>query len=135
MKKCVLGLFLVLSVYPPSASPTPPSPASLEARRKQLGSMLAEEWEYEMRDFPEYATVIGDYRYNDRWRDWSLAHVPQRRADLESWLARFDAIDTTDFPEQEKLSRVFMARNLKMRIEGIDLKTFEMPSISSPVCT
>jgi hypothetical protein len=35
-------------------------------------------------------------------------------------------IDTTDFPEQEKLSKVPMARDLKMRIAGIDLKTFEI---------
>jgi uncharacterized protein (DUF885 family) len=57
----------------------------------------------------------------------SLAHVPERRAELQSWLSRFDAIDTTDFPEQEQLSKVLMVRNLKMQIEGIDLKTFEMP--------
>jgi uncharacterized protein (DUF885 family) len=127
MRKCVLGLYLFLSVYPPLASPTPASPANLEARRKQLSSLLAEEWEYELRESPEKATVIGDYRYNDRWRDFSLAHFAQRRADLESWLSRFDAIDTTDFPEQEKLNKVLMARDLKIRIESIDLKTFEMP--------
>ena len=127
MQKSVLGLFLLLSVYPPLASPVPASPANLEARRNQLSSLLAEEWEYELRESPEKATVIGDYRFNDRWRDFSLAHVPQRRADLESWLSRFDAIDATDFPEQEKLSKLLMVRDLKMRIEGIDLKTFEMP--------
>jgi len=126
VQKSVLGLFLLLSVYPPLASPVPASPANLEARRKQLSTLLAEEWEYELRESPEKATVIGDYRYNDRWRDFSLAHVPQRRADLESWLSRFDAIDATDFPEQEKLSKLLMVRDLKMRIEGIDLKSFEM---------
>lgn len=127
MKKCALGFFLLLSVYPRLASQTPASPASLEARRKQLSTLLSEEWEYEMRDRPEFATIVGDYRYNDRWRDLSVAHVPQRRAELASWLSRFEAIDTTDFPEQEKLSQVLMARDLKTRIEGIDLKTFEMP--------
>ena len=127
MQKSVLGLFLLLSIYPSSASPAPADSANIEARRKQLKSLLAEEWEYEMREWPENATVFGDYRYNDRWRDFSLAHIPQRRADLASWLLRFSAIDASDFPEQEKLNKVLMTRNLKMRIEAIDLKTFEMP--------
>jgi uncharacterized protein (DUF885 family) len=100
---------------------------SLETRRQQLNALLAEEWEYELREGPEFATIIGDYRYNDRWSDFSLAHVPQQKQDLQKWLARFESVDTNGFPEQEKLNQSLMARGLKERIEGIDLKTYEMP--------
>jgi uncharacterized protein (DUF885 family) len=100
---------------------------SLDAQRQQLNKLIAEEWEYELRESPELATVIGDYRYNDRWSDSSLAHVAQTKKDLQAWLARFEAVDTTGFPEQEKLNQSLMVRDLKLRIEGIDLKTFEMP--------
>jgi uncharacterized protein (DUF885 family) len=127
MRKYVLGLALLLVVWPPPASSRHASTASLDTRRKELSRLLAEEWEYEMRESPESATTFGDYRYNDRWSDNSLAHVQQQRADLQNWLSHFDAIDTVGFPEQEKLSQVLMARNLKIRVEGIDLKTFEMP--------
>jgi len=103
------------------------SAESLEARRQKLNELIAEEWEYELRETPELATIIGDYRYNDRWSDNSLGHEPQIRQDAEKWLARFEAVDTTGFPEQEALNQSLMVRNLKERIEGIDLKTYEMP--------
>jgi uncharacterized protein (DUF885 family) len=100
---------------------------SIEARRQQLSTLLAEEWEYELRESPELATVIGDDRYNDRWSDLSLAHVQQQRHDLADWLSRFEAVDISGFPEQESLNKELMVRNLKERIEGIDLKLYEMP--------
>lgn len=99
----------------------------LENRREQLKRLIADEWEYELREAPEFATIIGDYRYNDRWSDLSLAHVQRQRGDLQSWLKRFEAVDTSAFPEQEKLNRDLMVRNLKERIEEIDYKHYEMP--------
>jgi uncharacterized protein (DUF885 family) len=99
----------------------------LEGRRKKFGELLAEEWEYEMKESPEFATAVGDYRYNDKWRDLSLAHVPVQREDIAKWLKRFEAVDTTGFPEQEILSEKLMLRNLKERLEAIDLKLYLMP--------
>src|SRR5580704_5773773 len=100
---------------------------TLDARRQQLNKLVAEEWEYELRESPELATIIGDYRYNDKWSDISLAHVTQTKKDLQDWLARFEAVDTTGFPEQEQLNQSLMVRGLKQRIEDIDLKNYEMP--------
>ena len=100
---------------------------SLDARRQQLNKLIAEEWEYELRESPELATIIGDYRYNDRWSDGSLAHVAQTKKDLQAWLARFEAVDIAGFPEQEKLNQSLMVRDLKLRLEGIDRKNYEMP--------
>jgi uncharacterized protein (DUF885 family) len=117
-------LLLGSSLLPYAMAADPPT---LEARRKNLNQLLAEEWEYELRESPELATLLGDYRYNDRWSDYSLAHVQRQREDLQQWVARFTTIDTTGFPEQEKLNQVLILRNLKERIEAIDLKTFEMP--------
>jgi uncharacterized protein (DUF885 family) len=102
-------------------------PKSLDARRQELKKLLAGQWEYVMRENPEFATIIGDYRYNDRWSDDSLAHVEQARKEMESWLERFERIDTTGFSEQEKLNQQLMVRNLNSRIESIDLKLHEMP--------
>jgi len=100
---------------------------TLEARRQKLDQLMAEEWEYELRESPELATIIGDLRYNDRWSDLSLAHVAQSKQDLEKWLGRFEVVDTTGFPEQEKLNQTLMVRGLKERLEDIELKNYEMP--------
>jgi uncharacterized protein (DUF885 family) len=102
-------------------------PGSLEERRQAFSKLLEEQWQYTMREQPEFATMVGDYRYNDRWSDNSLAHQAQQNEDSKRFLARFEAIDTAGFPEQEQLSKELMVRNLKNDIEGYELKTFEMP--------
>jgi uncharacterized protein (DUF885 family) len=99
----------------------------VETRRAAFNQLLADEWEYEMRESPEYATQVGDYRYNDRWSDYSIEHQRQQKKDAQQWLAKFQAVDTSGFTEQEKLSAQLMIRTQKDQIEGIDLKTFEMP--------
>ena len=118
-------LVLALCLFATSASKA--ETPSLDTRRAQFNQLLKDEWGYELKESPERATVVGDYRYNDRWSDNSLAHVQQVKHDLEDWLAKFDALETSGFDEQEKLSHSLMVRNLKQRIDGIDLKTYEMP--------
>ncbi len=98
-----------------------------QGQSAKLKQLLADEWEYELRESPELATSIGDYRYNDRWSDSSLAHVRQQKKDIQEWLGKFKAFDVSGLSEQEKLSHQLMVRNLNERIEGIDLKTYEMP--------
>lgn len=119
----VVGLMLLGMAGPMKSAET----KSLDARRQELKQLIAEQWEYVMREAPEFATIIGDYRYNDRWSDGSLAHVEVTQKDAKTWLRRFEAIDTTGFPEQEKLNQQLMVRNLKEQIESTDLKLYEMP--------
>jgi uncharacterized protein (DUF885 family) len=121
------GLFFLMSSSLRSRGTQEQDAKAVEARWRELRSLLADEWEYEMREAPEFATIIGDYRYNDRWSDASLAHVARQKEDLQKWLTRFEAVDTTGFPEQEKLNQSLMVRNLKERLEVIDLKNYEMP--------
>jgi uncharacterized protein (DUF885 family) len=119
-----LGIFLAVASF---AQGKDKDLKPVDDRRKELKQLIADEWEYEMRESPESATVFGDYRYNDRWSDSSLAHIQQQKKDIANWLARFNAIDTAGFPEQEKLSQSLMVRNLKENLEGMELKTYEMP--------
>ena len=96
-------------------------------RVKALDSLLAEQWEYNLKDSPEFATIIGDYRYNDKVSDASLAHVQQQKKDAQDFLVRFQAIDTSGFPEQELLSQKLMVEQLQDSLKGIELKTYEQP--------
>jgi uncharacterized protein (DUF885 family) len=122
-----LGIVVGLMLVGMAGSVKSAETKSLDARRQELKQLIAEQWEYTMREAPEFATIIGDYRYNDRWSDGSLAHVAETQKDAKTWLARFEAIDTTGFPEQEKLNHQLMVRNLKEQIESTDLKLYEMP--------
>jgi uncharacterized protein (DUF885 family) len=120
-----LGLLLIIGTM--SSPARSDDTSNLEARRKELNRLLADEWEYEMRESPQTATTVGDYRNNDKWDDASLAHASRQRTDLRKWLARFESVNTAGFPEQEKLSQIMMIRGLKQRAEAIDLKLYLMP--------
>jgi uncharacterized protein (DUF885 family) len=104
-----------------------PSVSSLETRRKALKDLIAEEWEYRMRTNPEYASILGDKRYNDQVSDLSLAAVEQRQRDARAFLQRFQAIDTTGFSDQEALNKRLIVRDLEQGLEDARYKTYEMP--------
>ena len=97
------------------------------ARVETLNALLAEQWQQQLKESPELATIFGDYRYNDRWSDFSPVHLAQQVKDNERFLARFKAIDTTGFSEQDRLNRDLMVRQLQDTLTYIELKLYEMP--------
>jgi len=86
---------------------------SLESRRKALNDLLAEQWEYTLSTNPEFASILGDKRWNDKSSDNSLAAIEKDLAKSAEFLKRFEAIDTAGFPEQEQLNKTLMVRQLK----------------------
>ena len=103
------------------------SSTDVEARRKSLNDLLHEQWEYTLRTNPIFASILGDKRWNDKIDDLSQAAIDDHLEQSRRFLARFEAIDTTGFPEQEKLNKQLMVRDLKMDLEGARFKPWEMP--------
>ena len=97
------------------------------AEHQQLESLLNEEWQYELRTAPEFATAIGDKRYNARFSDQSpqanQADIDQRRG----FLKKFEALDASGFSKQDALSLGLMIRKLRQDIEGAQFRPWEMP--------
>ncbi|MEO8777381.1 MAG: DUF885 family protein [Rhodanobacter sp.] len=126
---CLLfgGGALAAQADPSSATSNDTSSARGMSSRHALDALLAEQWQYQLKESPEQATTIGDYRYNDRWTDYSLAHVEVTRAATASFLKRFKALDTQGLDEQRSLSLKMMEQQLKDQLESIRLKNYEMP--------
>jgi uncharacterized protein (DUF885 family) len=125
--RSALLLLLIVTMLLPAAAAAPPAAADLEARRKALNDLLAEQWEYNLKTSPEYATILGDKRYNDQLSDVSQKAVLDDLEMSRKFLARFEAIDTTGFPEQEKLNKALMVRDLKQQLDFAVFKEWEMP--------
>ena len=104
-----------------------PSQSDVEARRKALNDLLAERWEYTLRTSPIYASVLGDKRWNDQLDDFSQKAIDDDLDQSKKFLVRFEAIDTSGFPEQEALNKTLMVRDLRMGLEGARFKPWEMP--------
>src|SRR5262249_33787361 len=131
MKRTLLSMILASAAFAcgaPAAAPRVPSTATtatpaaapatdLATRRKPPAALRAQQWEYKLRTSPELATVLGDHRYNDRWSDFSIEETQRDLAKAREFLARFEAIDTTGFPDQEVLNQQLMVRDLKQNID------------------
>jgi uncharacterized protein (DUF885 family) len=104
-----------------------PDENSTAARRARLKAALQEEWEYQLRTHPEVATAVGDNRYNDRLSDYSPDFFAREVQHARQALQTFGSIDTTGFPEQERLSKALMIRDLREQIEAARFKGWEMP--------
>ncbi len=100
---------------------------ALDSRRKQLDALIKEQWEYVLRTSPEFASILGDKRYNDRLSDFSQRQIEADMRANRAFLKRFNATDTAGFPEQEALNKELMVRNLREQIESERFKPWEMP--------
>src|ERR1700722_3241929 len=121
---CVLAL---MSTQSSSAQNNAPPAASVENRRQQLLSLFDEQWQYVLRTNPEWATMLGDNRYNDRLSDESPEFFQSELEQQREFLSRFEAIDPAGFSRQDTLSRELMIRELRQQIEGAQFKSWEMP--------
>ena len=116
-----------------TAAPVPVSTgaASLDARRAALTALLTEQWEHKLRVSPEFASMLGDKRYNDRLSDFSQAAIDaEHRADLD-FLKRFQAIDSKGFGVQEKLNKDLMVQQLKQEVAAVRFKEWQMPVLQN----
>jgi uncharacterized protein (DUF885 family) len=100
---------------------------SVADRVAAQNALLDEQYESDLRNFPTRATAYGDYRYNDKLGDYSLAAIVQRNQTDHGFLSRLAGIATKGFSDQDQLSHDLLVRVLEQRIADFDLKEFEMP--------
>ncbi|HXJ86278.1 MAG TPA: DUF885 domain-containing protein [Candidatus Binatia bacterium] len=101
--------------------------AALDTRRAELKRLLNDEWEHTLRRAPEFATMVGDKRYNDRLSDFSDKAIAENLEHERQALKKFEALDVTGFPEQERLNQALMVRDLRETVESAQFKSWEMP--------
>jgi uncharacterized protein (DUF885 family) len=131
----VAALLALFPVLPPALraqkvqlSTAPASaPVSLEDRRKALNDLFHEYWEDRLKRDPEFASEIGDKRYNDQIGDLSVRAVNERLAGEQKLLMRLAAIDPTGLTGEEKTSQDLLIRRFEMDEEGAEFKEWEMP--------
>ncbi len=123
MRLALRWFFLALVVIPVFAQNDKPVADRLAAQN----ALFEEQYQTDLRNFPERATAYGDYRYNDKLADYSLAAIAARHKTDEDFMARLKAIPTDGFSDQDLLSHDLLIRVLQQRIADYDLKEYEMP--------
>jgi uncharacterized protein (DUF885 family) len=100
---------------------------SIEQNRKALNAIFHEYWEETLRHDPEFASTLGDTRYNSQITDNSVKALHERLARDEAFTMRLAAIDVAGLTEQEKLSRDLLLRQFTDEQEAAQYKEWEMP--------
>jgi uncharacterized protein (DUF885 family) len=100
---------------------------TVAARSSALSALFADIWQDTLKHSPEYASSLGDKRYDDQLTDYSTQEVNASLARGRGYIEKLSEIDTTGLPEQEKLSAELMLRSLIDQQEGAKFKEWEMP--------
>src|SRR5207237_8927106 len=121
----ILRLLLPLLVL--SVSAFGQSAADVDARHRKLSQLVDEIWEHRLASSPEYASVQGDRRWNDRLTDRSAAAVEASAKQAREFLARANAIPTKGLDQQDASTKTIVIQQLRDELEDFRLKSFEMP--------
>src|SRR5579863_4654427 len=126
---CILAFSGALALMPPPAASQPETAAAadLDSRRRALNSLFAQIWEDRLSHSPEFASTIGDKRWNDQLTDYSVEDYNAKLARERDDLLKLAAIDTSGMSDQETLSKELMVRQLIENQEESQFRPWEMP--------
>jgi uncharacterized protein (DUF885 family) len=128
MRNQTLALIFAACCFSAAHAAAPDAaPAGVESRVAAQNSLFEEYYQAELKAHPERATAFGDYRYNDRLEEVSLAAVKSLHDADQSFLGRLEAIPTKGFSEQDILSHEVLRNTLRQRIDNYGFKEYEMP--------
>ena len=99
----------------------------LAERQNALAQLFEEYWQDNLRHAPEFASSLGDKRYNDQISDYSVKAYNDGLAREQGFLLRLAAIDPTGFTAQEMISRDLLFRQFTEDQEAAEFKEWEMP--------
>jgi uncharacterized protein (DUF885 family) len=104
-----------------------PAPASPDDRHKALNALFDDYWQASLKRRPEFASTIGDKRYNDQINDYSVRAINDWLAREQEFLMRLAAIDTAGLSDQDRIGAELLLRRLTQDQEAAEFKEWEMP--------
>ena len=115
-------VFIALSSVVAAAQNTPVS-----TREKTLNGVFSDYWQDYLKHNPEFASSIGDTRYNDQLSDFSVQAYNESLARARGFLTRLIEVDTAGMTDQEQLSKEVLTRTLIENQQEARFKPWEMP--------
>ncbi len=103
------------------------APGPVEDRRKAMNALFNQFWEASLERAPEFASSIGDKRFNDQVTDYSVKAENAWIEREQGYMLKLAAIDPTGFTDSEKTSRDILLHDFSDDIEATEFKPWEMP--------
>ena len=99
----------------------------LRDRVRTLNAIFTDAWEDRLKHEPEFASSIGDARYNDQLSDYSVQAYNDSLARGRAFLNRLAEVDTAGMSDQEQLSKELLVRQLIEDQQEARFKPWELP--------
>lgn len=100
---------------------------SQENAGKRLHQVFDAEWNYTLQHSPEFASEIGDRRWNDRWSDQSLEEHARRKQHDQQVLQQVAAINRSQLSAADQLNYDLFKKDYEMSVEGYKFRRFLVP--------
>ena len=92
-----------------------------------FAALVDEHWEWTLKNSPTFASSLGDHRYDDQWRDESLAAHETRQDETREFLRRVYAIDRTALPDTDQLNYELFRRQLQDAVDQYQFRGHLLP--------
>ncbi len=93
----------------------------------EFRGLVDEVWEWQLENYPTFASTLGDRRYNDRWTDTSLAAIDARHAETREFLRRLYAMDRAALDEADQLNYELFRRELENDVDAYRFRGHLLP--------
>lgn len=124
--RSVAVCFVVLCASAWFAVPTA-SEAAGEGSDPRLGTLFRDYWETQLRNYPAWATYLGDHRYDSLLTDHSAEAQARRSAQTRSFLERVSAIPLDGLSGADSLNHRLFRRMLEDALAGEVFRDELMP--------
>jgi uncharacterized protein (DUF885 family) len=118
-------LFAILALFAPLAA------GAADSAADQARALFDRDWQWRLQHQPEFATTIGDHRYDARLSDTSLAAVRESTAHEKRMLDAIREIDRSQLAGQERLSYDLFVDDKERKLAAVDFYPYDPQPVTA----
>src|SRR5215210_7027730 len=107
----MIALLVVAAMHAQTPSPAVAADVALQA-------IFDREWEWELTQDPQWASYLGDRRWNDRWPDMTLAAFDARQAHRQAVLKELQGVPVDRLSQANRVNYEIFKQQYEMAVEG-----------------
>ena len=109
------------------STPDPTGIKPSETVTAKLHRIFTEEWEWAMREYPTWASSLGDRRYNDRWSDSRPKTFTARKEHQIQVIRTLAELDVSQLSEADRLNHELFLHQYRVDVEELDFDWHLIP--------